>query len=46
MPMQPNVTIRQGKLRGNAADGVAVLLGIPYAPPADVDRRSARPSPA
>lgn len=30
--MQPIVSIRQGKVRGSTDDGVAVFLGIPYAP--------------
>ena len=43
--MQPHVSIRQGELRGSTEDGVAVFLGIPYAPPPVGDLRFGSPGP-
>ena len=40
---QPIVTTRQGKVRGSVEDGVAVFLGIPYAPPPLGDLRFGPP---
>ena len=44
MPTQkPIVTTRQGKVRGSRENGVAVFLGIPYAPPPLGDLRFGLP---
>ena len=40
---QPIVTTRQGKVRGGTENGVAVFLGIPYAPPPLGDLRFGPP---
>ena len=39
----PIVTTHHGKVRGSTEGGVAVFLGIPYAPPPDGDRRFGPP---